>query len=191
MRTPALIMCSCAVLALGIANTEAGPCTTEIENLTKTLAAKDQAPGQGKAASTSSTPSRTTGQAEQHPPTAVMSQTAQGRAASPDDVRRQVAGQSTAADQASGTSQAPGAGGQHPPTATMSQATQGQAAPAAPGQHPPTAVMSGATQGQTAPDQAGSAGAMQARAALARARELDGQGKEAECMEAIRQAKQL
>jgi hypothetical protein len=52
--------------------------------------------------------------------------------------------------------------------------------------------MSQATQSQTAPGQAASSGnTMQASAALDRARDLDRQGKEAECMDAVRQAKQF
>ena len=185
MRTPAIIMCSCAVLALGCANAGAGPCTTEIESLTKTLAAKDAGSGPTPGASTRTT---TNGQAGQHPPTATMGQVTQGQATSPEDVRRQTAGQPTAAEQGSATSGT----SQHPPTATMSQATQSQAAPAASGQHPPTATMSQATQSQTAPGQAASSGnTMQASAALDRARDLDRQGKEAECMDAVRQAKQF
>lgn len=188
MKTQALIVCSCALLALGLADAGAGPCTTEIDSLTKTLAAKDAGSGPTAGASGSSTQQTTIGQAGQHPPTAAMSQATQGQAASPEDVRRQIAGQPTAADKGSGAS----AASQHPPTAAMSQATQGQAAPATPGQHPPTAAMSGATQSQTAPGQSASSGnAMQASAALDRARELDRQGKEAECMDAVRQAKQL
>jgi len=63
--------------------------------------------------------------ANQHPPTAAMTQATQGQATSSEDVRRQNAGQPTAAQQ--GTT---GTAAQHPPTAVMSEATQGQAAPA-------------------------------------------------------------
>jgi hypothetical protein len=189
MKTQALIVCSCAVLALGVTNASAGPCTTEIESLTKTLASKDAGAGPSPGASASSTQQTTTGHAGQHPPTATMSQATQGQAASPEDVRRQMAGQAPAAEQRSAAS----GGSQHPPTAVMTEATQGQAAPpATPGQHPPTAAMSEATQGQTAPGQvAASADTIQASAALDRAREFDKQGREAECMDAVRQAKQL
>jgi hypothetical protein len=69
-----------------------------------------------------------------------MKQQTEGKATSPEDVRRQTAGQ---------------------PTATQ----QGTAA--------------------------GADSSMQASNALDRARTLDRQGKEAECMEAIREAKQL
>jgi hypothetical protein len=188
MRTSTFIMCSCAVLALGIVNAGAGPCTTEIENLSKMLASKDAGSGPTSGASASSAQAPTTGQAGQHPPTATMSQMTQGQATSPEDVRRQTAGQPTAAGQGAASG-----GSQHPPTSTMSQATQSQAAPpAASEQHPPTAAMSGATQSQMAPGQGASSGnTMQASAALDRARELDRQGKEAECMDAVRQAKQL
>jgi hypothetical protein len=70
----------------------------------------------------------------------------------------------------------------------MSQATQSQAAPPAAGQHPPTAAMTEATKGQAAP-QAGSGNQASANAALARAREFDQQGREADCMNAIGEAK--
>jgi hypothetical protein len=74
----------------------------------------------------------------------------------------------------------------------MSEATQGQTAPAATsGQHPPTAAMSEATRSQAAPGPAALGNTSEASIALGRARELDQQGKEAECMEAIGRAKQL
>jgi hypothetical protein len=140
-----------------------------------------------------------------------MSQAAQGTATSPEDVRRQTAGQPTAAQQADAGGTA--GSSQHPPTAAMSQATQGQAAPMQPGQHAPTAAMTQATQGQMAPgqpagagskreevqgqivagtgQQAGAGNAMEASMALERARMLDREGKEADCMQAAQQARQL
>jgi hypothetical protein len=72
-----------------------------------------------------------------------MKQQTEGKAASPDDVRRQTAGQPTAGQ----------------------QGTTGAAAKSAP--------------------------PAQASSALDRARALDQQGKESECMEAVREAKQL
>jgi hypothetical protein len=114
-----------------------------------------------------------------------MTDAARGTATSAEDVRRQTAGQPTAAQQ--GTGEAPA---QHPPTAAMSRATQSQTAPATTGEHPPTAAMSEATRTQAAPHTSGSPeNAGEANSALNRARMLDQQGKEAECMEAVRQAR--
>jgi hypothetical protein len=132
MKTQALILASVALFALGVSSADAGPCTTEIEGLTKTLAAKDAGSGPTPRVlgETQSVPRSS----DQHPPTAAMSQATQGQATSAEDVRSQTAGQPPAAQQ--GTT---GAVVQHPPTAAMSQATQGQTASVTPGQHPPTA----------------------------------------------------
>jgi hypothetical protein len=74
----------------------------------------------------------------------------------------------------------------------MSQATQSQTAPLTLGQHPPTAAMSEATRTQAAPPPSAAPGnTSEASLALNRARTLDQQGKEAECMEAVRHAKLL
>jgi len=130
-----------ATLAIGLGSATAGPCTTEIEALSKTLATRDAGSGPTSGASggshTAATPS-------EHPPTAVMGQEMKGKAASPEDVRRQTQGQPTAAQ----------------------QAETGRAA-----------LESG--------------GMTDASTALERARALDQQGKEAECMVSVRQAKQL
>jgi hypothetical protein len=72
----------------------------------------------------------------------------------------------------------------------MSQATPSQTAPVTTGQHPPTAAMSEATQSQPGAS-ARRDDTSEASIALNRARALDQQGNEAECMEAVRQAKQL
>ena len=185
METKTFILASVAVFALGVGSATSGPCTTEIDGLAKTLSAKDAGsgptPGASGRTSTAANPS------SQHPPTAAMSQATQGQATSPEDVRRQTAGQPTAAQQ--GTT---GTAAQHPPTAVMSEATQGQTAPAATsGQHPPTAAMSEATRSQAAPGPAALGNTSEASIALGRARELDQQGKEAECMDAVREVKQL
>ena len=94
---------------------------------------------------------------------------------------------------ASGRTQSPGGPlNQHPPAAAMSQATQSQTAPALAGQHPPTAAMSEATHSQAAPRPSASGqNTSEASIALNRARTLDQQGNESECMEAVRQARQL
>ena len=141
MKTKTFILGSMALFALGVGPATSGPCTIEIDGLAKTLAAKDAGsgptPGASGATQSAERPSA------QHPPTAVMSQETQGKATSPEDVRRQTAGQSTAAQ----------------------QGTTGAAA----------------KPGNTS----------EASSALTRARALDQQGKEAECMEAAREAKQL
>jgi hypothetical protein len=182
MNSKASIVATIAVCALGVSAAAAGPCTTEIDNLTKVIASKDAGsgptPGAGGTHATADTSA--------HPPTAAMSEAAKGTATSAEDVRRQTAGQPTAGQQGTGSP------AQHPPTAAMSQATQGQTAPVTTGEHPPTAAMSEATRAQAAPPaSASSANTGEASAALHRARILDQQGKEAECMEAVQQAKQL
>lgn len=179
MKTKTFILASVALFALGVGSATSGPCTTEIDGLAKTLAAKDAGSGPTPGAS-GRTPSAAN-PSSQHPPTAAMSQATQGQATSPEDVRRQTAGQPTAAQQ--GTT---GTAAQHPPTAVMSEATQGQTVPATTAQHPPTAAMT-----EAAPGPAGPGNTSEASIALGRARELDQQGKEAECMDAVREAKQL
>jgi hypothetical protein len=145
MKTKTFILASVALFTLGVSAAMAGPCTTEIDGLTKTLAAKDAGAGPTPGAS-GQTPSAAN-PSNQHPPTAAMSQATQGQATSSEDVRRQTAGQPTAAQQ--GTT---GTAAQHPPTAVMSEATQGQTAPATASQHPPTAAMSEATQRLAPPE---------------------------------------
>jgi hypothetical protein len=140
MKTRTFILASMALFASGIGSAVSGPCTTEIEGVTKTLAAKDAGsgptPGASSGAQSPVTPSG------QHPPTAILGQETQGKATSPEDVRRQTGGQPTAAQQG--------------------------------------------TTGTARPGSANEAGS-----ALDRARAFDAQGKEAECMEAVREAKQL
>jgi hypothetical protein len=172
---------SVVLLALGVGTATAGPCTGEIDNLTKLLASKDAGSGPTSGGAGGAHPSA----AGQHAPTAAMSQATGGGAASPEDVRRQTAGQPPAAQQ--GTS---GSAGQHPPTAAMTEATKGQAAPTTAG-HPPTAAMSQATQAQTAPRAASGDDPNDATAVLAQARSADAQGQEAQCMEAVQRVKRL
>ena len=190
MKAIALLLGTCALVALTSGTAAAGPCTTEIENLTKLLVARDA--GAGPTAGAAGSPS--TGQ---HPPTATMG------AADP----------STTASSAAAESVRP----QHPPTAAMNEATQGggqssQAGNIAREQHPPTAAMGQATQGGAASPQdvqsqirGGPTAAQQAegarrpaadklasaQAALEQARSFDRSGQEAQCMDAIGQAKQL
>src|SRR5215211_6711199 len=157
MRTNAFILASVALFALGVSSATAGPCTTEIDNLVKILAAKDagSGPSPGASAGTRSAAAPS----NEHPATAAMSEAAKGTATSAEDARRQSEGQPTAAQRGRG-----GPPAQHPPTAAMSEATRTQSAP---------------------PASASSTNTGQASAALNRARLLDQQGKEAECMEAV------
>ena len=185
MNANAVVLVGVAALSLSLTSATAGPCTTEIDSLTKVLAARDAgsgpSPGATDGTQSAAPPSG------QHPPTAAMSQESRGTATSAEDVRRQAAGQPTAAQQGRVD-----AGGQHPPTAAMTQATQSQTAPATTGQHPPTAAMSEAARTQAAPPSSASPqNPQEASLALNRARTLDQQGQEAECMDAVRQAKQL
>jgi hypothetical protein len=189
MKTITLLLGACALAALSAGTAGAGPCTAEIDNVTKLLASKDA--GAGPTAGGAST---TTGQ---HPPSATMG------AADP----------STAASSAAAQSAQP----QHPPTAAMNQAAQGSSPPSQTGgsareQHPPTTAMGQATQGGAVSPQdvqsqsrGGPTAAQQAQgarnpasdnlasiqAALSEARGLDQGGKESECMDAITRAKRL
>ena len=188
MKTISLLLGACTLAILPMGTAGAGPCTTEIENMTKLLASRDAGAGP-----TAGAASPTTGQ---HPPSASMG------AADP----------STAASSAAAESGRP----QHPPTATMNQATQGGGTPSQTGsareQHPPTAAMSQATQGGAASPQdvqsqnrggptaaqpaegarrPGSENIAELQAALNEARGLDRSGKESDCMDAIRRAKRL
>jgi hypothetical protein len=189
MKTITLLLGASAFVVLPLGTAAAGPCTPEIENVTKMLASRDA--GAGPTAGAVGT---TTGQ---HPPTSAMG----------------AADSSTAASTAAADSTKP----QHPPTAAMNQATQGGAAPPRAGetareQHPPTAAMNEATQGGAASPQdvqsqtrGGPTAAQQAegvrrpeaerlasaQSALEQARNFDRSAQEAQCMEAIERAKRL
>ena len=190
MKTVTLLLGACALAALSAETTTAGPCTAEIDNVTKLLASKDAGAGP-----TAGGASATTGQ---HPPSATMG------AADPSTAASSAAAQSGQA--------------QHPPTAAMNQAVQqgssslAQTGGGAREQHPPTAAMSQSTQGGAASPQdvqsqnRGSPTAAQQaqgarrpesdnlasiQAALNEARNFDQSGKESECMDAIVRAKRL
>jgi hypothetical protein len=187
MKTITVLVGTSALLALSTEIAAAGPCTTEIDNLSKLFAARDAGAGP-----TAGPAGSTTGQ---HPPTAAMG------AADP----------STAASSAAAESARP----QHPPTAAMNEATQGgsvQPGGSAHEQHPPTAAMNQATQGGAASPQdvqsqsrGGPTAAEQAegarrpasenlgsaQAALEQARNFDRSGQEAQCMDAVARAKQF
>ncbi|MET0221260.1 MAG: hypothetical protein ABW213_11430, partial [Tardiphaga sp.] len=96
MKTITLLLGAGALAALSAGTAAAGPCTAEIDNVTKLLASKDAGAGP-----TAGGASATTGQ---HPPSATMG----------------AADSSTAASSAAAQSGQP----QHPPTAAMNQATQ-------------------------------------------------------------------
>jgi len=143
------LLAGIALIGPGLSSAMSGPCSTEIDGLTKTLAAKDA--GSGPTVGATGQPGQANapaGSSAQHPPTAVMGQETQGKATSAEDVRRQTQGQPTAAQ-------------------------QGAAA----------AAGKGDKMGGDKMDQAGKA--------LEQARTLDRQGKEAECMDSVRQAKDL
>ena len=156
----ALMLASSALLALQLGTAAAGPCTGEIESVSKILAAKDAGSG----------PTATTNPG-QHPPTAAMT------AADP----------STTASTSAAKSNQP----QQPPTAAMTSATTNLSTnnPAATSreEHPPTSTMNQATQGSAASASAKSS----ASAALEQARNFDKAGQEAQCMDAVQQAKKL
>jgi hypothetical protein len=183
------LLSGCALFVFGITSAAAGQCTTEIQNLSMIMGTSDA--GSGPTGRSS---------ASEHPPTTAMKQADPSTRAS------------SAASESGKT--------QHPPTATMNQATTGMSPSTdskssmetkRQNQHPPTAAMNQATAGSaaspkdvqrqtqgmpTASGQAqGTAGAeaggkMAAMTALDQARALDREGKEAECMAAIRQAHQ-
>jgi hypothetical protein len=185
MKSSTFLLGVYALLILPTGTAVAGPCTTEIDSLTKLMASRDA--GAGPTAGAAGTTSG------QHPPTAAMG------AADP----------STAASSTAAQSPKP----QHPPTAAMNEATQGGGPSAQPGgaaraEHPPTAAMNQATQGGAASPQdvqSQNRAAQQAegarrpasdqlasaQAALEQARNFDRAGQEAQCMDAIARAKQL
>jgi hypothetical protein len=160
----ALMLGSCAFLALQIGTAAAGPCTAEIESLGKVLAASDA--GSGPTAGTTANPG-------QHPPTAAMTQ----------------ADPSTTGSTSAAKSNQP----QQPPTAAMNSAATNLGTSGAstkpPEQHPPTAAMNQATKGAGAPG--GASGKTDASAALEQARNFDKAGQETQCMDAVRQARTL
>src|SRR6185295_17108997 len=168
MKTITLLLGACALAALSTGTAGAGPCTTEIDSLTKLLASKDAGAGPTAGAGA------TTGQ---HPPSATMG------AADP----------STSASSAAADSGRP----QHPPTAAMNQATQGGGASSQAGATSPQDVQSQNRGGLTAAQQAeggrrpASDNLASVQAALSEARGFDQAGREADCMDAIQRAKRL
>ena len=182
MKTITLLLGACALAALSAGTAGAGPCTTEIDNVTKLLASKDA--GAGPTAGWRARPRASILRARrwvrltqhvgivrrgglgrpQHPPTAAMNQATQGGGPS---------------SQAGSSARE-----QHPPTAAMGQATQGGAAS-------PQDVQSQNRGGLTAAQQAeggrrpASDNLASVQAALSEARGFDQAGREADCMDAI------
>jgi len=102
----AISLAACPVLTLSSNTAQAGACTAEIESLTKTMASRDAGSGPTSGAGVASQAQpQSPGQA-QHPPAAIMSQEARGKATSPDDVRRQTEGRPTASSGSAGSRQA-------------------------------------------------------------------------------------
>ena len=97
MHTRTFIVAGIALVGSGLSPAISGPCTMEIDGLTKTLAAKDA--GSGPTVGATGQANAPTGSSAQHPPTAVMGQETQGKATSPEDVRRQTQGEPPAAQQ--------------------------------------------------------------------------------------------
>jgi hypothetical protein len=159
-----LMLGSCAFLALQIGTATAGPCTAEIESLSKILASTDA--GSGPTAGATTNPG-------QHPPTAAMTQADPGTTAS--------------------TSAAKSNQPQQPPTAAMNTAATNLGTSGAtsrpPEAQPPTATMNQATKGAGAPG--GASGKADASAALEQARSFDKAGQEIQCMDAVRRARTL
>src|SRR5262249_49280362 len=91
MHSRTLILAGIALVGLGISPAISAPCSAEIDGLTKKLAAKDA--GSGPTVGATGQANTRTGSSAQHPPTAVMSQETQGKATSPEDVRRQNRGE--------------------------------------------------------------------------------------------------
>jgi hypothetical protein len=189
MKPTMFLLGTCAVAILLTGTARAGPCTTEIDAMSKLMASRDAGAGP------------TTGAADrpagQHPPTAIMGgadPSTAGSAAAAQSGRPQHPPTGRMGEAMPGGTQSPPADAtareQHPPTGRVGQATQGGAAS-------PQDVQSQTRGGPTAAQQAEGARRpaadklASAQAALDRAREHDRSGKEAECMAAINEAKQL
>jgi hypothetical protein len=84
--TPLKVIATCtSMLVLGTSAAIAGPCTQQIDDIAKQLAASDAGAGPTKGS-----PAPTAGdQKGQHPGTSLMSKETEGKATSPDDVLRQ------------------------------------------------------------------------------------------------------
>jgi hypothetical protein len=181
-----VIVGSCVVLALA-GSAAAGPCASEIDNVSKVLASRDA--GSGPTAGSA------TGTTGQHPPTEIMGRADPGTAASrsaaqsPSQQHPPTAAMTREATGTQPPSSDRSAIQQHPPTATMGQATYGTASSAQDVQRQTEGRPTAAQQAQGQPP-GGASGPSHAFAALEQARALDAQGKEADCMQAVGQARQ-
>jgi hypothetical protein len=90
-----------ALLAVPMSSAAAGPCTTEIDNVTKLMAARDAGAGPTTGAG-GAAGQQPADRPAQHPPTEIIGRETQGKAASPQDVQSQTRGGPTAAEQAQG-----------------------------------------------------------------------------------------
>jgi hypothetical protein len=184
----AILLGTCALLALQVGNASAGPCTGEIESLSRTLASTDA--GSGPTAGATANPG-------QHPPTAAMAQadpstTASSLAAKSNQPQHPptAAMNTAAANLAAGPEATRKPREEHPPTAAMNQATQGSAASPEDVQRQTSGRPTAAQQAQGASPGAASDKAA-ASAALEQARNFDKTGEEARCLEAVQRAKRL
>ena len=183
----AIMLGTCALLALQVGTASAGPCTGEIESLSRILASADA--GSGPTTGATANPG-------QHPPTAAMTQADPSTAASSIAAKsNQPQHPPTAAMNTAATNLATGPAGskqreEHPPTAAMNQATQGSAASPEDVQRQTSGRPTAAQQAQGASPGA-SSDKPGASAALEQARNFDKTGEEARCMEAVQRAKRL
>jgi hypothetical protein len=120
MNTRFLLFAASAVSLLATASAEAGPCSEQISELQKTLASKDAGMGPVSPGTAETTVPTTTnvpkaGGVAGTEATPAMSEALKGRAASPEDVRRQNLGQPTAAES--------GESGRAAPASNLSEAT--------------------------------------------------------------------
>jgi hypothetical protein len=90
-----------ALMAVSISSAAAGPCTTEIENVTKLMAARDAGAGPTTGAG-GAAGQQPADRRAQHPPTEIIGRQTQGGATSPEDAQSQTRGGPTAAEQAQG-----------------------------------------------------------------------------------------
>ena len=182
-----VILASCALLALSAGTAAAGPCTSEIDSVAKILAAKDagQGPTSGNTAGAGQPPTSAMSKADsstaastaaaksgqpQQPPTAAMTSAATNL-----PTNSAAKGEATKGDK------------EHPPTAAMNAATQGSAASPQDVQRQTSGQPTAAQQAQGASGHDGQTASM----ALEQARTFDKAGQEAQCMDAVRRAKQL
>ncbi|MDQ4060442.1 MAG: hypothetical protein M3145_04965 [Pseudomonadota bacterium] len=186
-RTRAFLLATSALLTLGIGPSLAGPCAEQIAQMEKTVVGgmnmassnavqgSGQAPG-GSAAQASATPpvsatpSQTpkAGQAPDTGATVAMNKVTENIATSPQDVRAQQQGQ--------------------PMTAQTAQAASGQGSASPQGSAPQQ--QAGTSPGATG-DQVNKDRVNQALAVLNRAKELDSQGKDTDCTNAVMEARRI